>query len=313
MPTVQTQIADLVPNAGVLSNIVVKQYRANNSLLSSGVAVTGPEADLLMTGGRQIQSLNFINKVDTTEYNHSSDDFDAKGGTGKIDATEYMALRQDLNWGWAYTDLVRLVTKYDVRGGLVSAIPLYWSEVAENIAVAGIKGVLAVAPELISGEVTDTFDPDALIDAAATTRDPRAKKTMFVSRKTFAKLQKRQRTAGIAPSVADFGVYQFDGYSVIITDVFGDEMTVIATEGALVNAAGVLPSQIGMEIKRDADAGAGGGGEILRTRMSIVNQVQGASYKGTAKPSLATLATAASWELVGSLEDIGIRAVLHAA
>lgn len=108
--TIQTRIADLAPNPAVLSNIVIKNYKAKNSLVTSGVAVTGPEVDLLMSGGSQIQGLTFVNKVDTTQFNYSSDDFDEKGATGKITGAGYSALRHDLNWGWAYTDLVRVRT-----------------------------------------------------------------------------------------------------------------------------------------------------------------------------------------------------------
>jgi hypothetical protein len=312
--TVQTRIADLVANPGVLSNLVQAKFRINNSLISSGVAVTGPEVDLLMTGGSNIQSLNFVNKVDTTAFNHSSDDFDEKGATGKITAAPYSALRIDANWGWAYTDLVKMITKYDVKGGLVSAIPMYWSEVGENMAVASMKGALAKATTLTSGVVTDAFNPDAFIDAAATMDDPRAQKTLFVSRKTYAKLQKLQRNDFIAPSAANFNIGRFEGYNLIITEAFGDTKTVIATEGALVFASGLIPGTTGMEIIRDGNAGNGGGGEILRTRLSLVpGMPQGFSYSGAIKPTLAQLATAANWTKVADDAFIGIRAVNHAA
>ncbi|MBT2244571.1 hypothetical protein JQK15_13585 [Sphingobium sp. BHU LFT2] len=314
--TVQTNIADLVgANPGVLANLVLAKYRVNNSLISSGVAVTGPEVELLMSGGAQVQRLNFVNKVDTTAFNHSSDDFDEKGATGKITAEPYQALRIDANWGWAYTDLVKIITKYDIKSGtLAGAIPMYWSEVGENMAVASMKGALAKATTLTSGVVTDAFNPDAFIDAAATMDDPRAQKTLFVSRKTYAKLQKLQRNDFIAPSAANLNIGRFEGYNLIITEAFGDNKSVVATEGALVFATGVTPGLIPMEIIRDGNAGNGGGGEILRTRMSLVaGHPQGFSYTGPLKPSLVQLATASNWTKVAQDQFIGIRAVNHAA
>ena len=84
----QTRIEDLVgTDAGALSNLVAKRFAANNSLVTSGVAVTGPEADILMQGGSAIQKMNHLNKVDTSVFNYSSDDFDEKGATGKITAS----------------------------------------------------------------------------------------------------------------------------------------------------------------------------------------------------------------------------------
>lgn len=314
MPTTQTRISDLVANPGALSNVVLAKYRVKNSLIASGVAVTGPEVDLLMSGGSQIQGLNFINKVDTSTFNYSSDDFDEKGATGKISASPYMALRHDANWGWAYTDLTRIITKYDVKGGVSSAIPMFWSEVGENVAVASMKGVLAAVPALTSGVNTDAFDVSKIIDVCATMDDPQSRKTLFISRKTLAKLQKTNLGSFTPLAQSDLGFASYAGYGLIITEAFGDNMTVVAQEGALAFAAGLVPGTIGMEIDRDANAGNGGGGEILRTRLSIVAAPQGFSYVGAVKPGLATLALAASWnKVVADNTMIGFRAVKHAA
>ncbi len=309
----QTRIADLVPNPGVLSNVVTQTFRAKNSLITSGVAVGGPEVDLLMAGGSQLQGLNFINKVDTSTFNYSSDDFDEKGAVGKITSGSYMALRHDINWGWAYTDLVKMITKYDIRTGLVGAIPLFWSEVAENMAVASMKGVLAKTAALTTGVVADVFDLDKLIDSASTMDDPRSQKTLFISRKTLAKLQKSNRNAYVSAAETNLGFDTYAGYNLIVTEAFGDTMTVIAQNGALAFSAGLIPGEIGMEIGRDIHAGNGGGGEVLRTRLSVVVAPQGFSYTGATKPNIAGLASSANWQQVADTSLIGFRAVRHAA
>ena len=307
--TIQTQISDLVANPGVLSNVVTKTFVTRNALITSGVAVNGPEVDLLMTGGSYIQGLNHINKVDTSTFNYSSDDFDEKGATGKVTASPYMALRHDVNWGWAYTDLVRLVTKYDVNGGLVSAIPMFWSEVAENIAVASMKGALAKTAALTTGLTTEAFDIDKTIDAAATLEDPRSRKVWYLSRRTLAKLQKLNKNAYVPAAQHDFGFATFADNRLVITEAFGDTKIVIAQDGAFAFGAGLVPGTLGMEIARDANAGNGGGGEILRTRLSVVVAPQGFSYIGAAKPGLTALALPANWSQVASNADVGFRAV----
>lgn len=311
----QTQIADLVgSNPGALANVVNKTFAANNSLITSGLAVGGPEVDLLMTGGSYVQGLNYVNKVDTTQFNYSSDNYDEKGATGKITASPYMALRHDINWGWAYTDLVRMITKYDVKGGVTGAVPLYLSEVSENLAVAAMNGALGAAPELVLGEDTDAFDLDALIDAGATMADPRARKIFFGSRKTIAKLQKMNKSAYQPASETGLAFDVWANHFVIQTEEFGDSRAIIGTEGAFAFGTGLVPGTIGMETQRDINAGNGGGGEILRVRLSIVASPQGFSWKGAAKPGLTGLANAANWELTESdLSNIGFRAINFAA
>lgn len=317
--TIQTRIADLVPNPTVLSNIVIKNYKAKNSLISSGVATTGPEVDVLMSGGSQMQGLTFVNKVDTSTFNYSSDDFDEKGATGKITGAGYTALRHDLNWGWAYTDLVKMITKYDVRAGITSAIPLFWSEVGENIAIASMKGALAKTAALTTGVVADAFDLKNIVAVAATMDDPRSRKTLFMSNKTFAKLQVSNiSTVGVMNSDAQLNVQTYAGYNIVLTEAFGDTKTLIAQEGAIAFSAGLVPFEVGAEICRDGNAGNGGGGEILRTRLSIVAAPQGFSYTpsvaGNTKPGLAGLATAANWtQTETDNRFIGFRAINHAA
>lgn len=121
-----------------------------------------------------------------------------------------------------------------------------------------------VAAALTTGAVADAFDLDKLIDAASTMDDPRAQKTLFISRKTLAKLQKANRNAYVPAADTDLGFDQFAGYNLIITETFGDNLTVVAQNGALAFGAGLVPGEVGMEIDRDPNAGNGGGGEILR-------------------------------------------------
>lgn len=312
--TIQTQISNLVASPAVLSNVVLAKYRTKNSLITSGVAVTGPEVDILMQGGSQIQGLNFINKVDTSAFNYSSDDFDVKGPTGNIAATPYMALRHDLNFGWAYTDLVKIITKYDVQGGISAAIPMYWSEVGERLAVASMKGAIAKTAALSVGANTDAWALNNVIDACATMDDPQSNKTLFVSRKTLAKMQKMNANAYVPTAETNLGFASFAGYNLIVTESFGDNLTVIAQDGALAFGAGLVPGTVGMEICRDGNAGNGGGGSILRARLSVVVAPQGFSYVGAAKPGETALATAANWvQTVTDNALIGFRAVKHAA
>lgn len=305
--TIQTRISDLVPSPGVLANVVAKAYATKNTLVSSGIATTGPEVDLLMSGGSQIQGLNFVNKVDTTKYNHSTDDYDQKGAVGKVNAGRYSALRQDLNWGWATTDLVRMITRFSPTGYVEQAIPLYWGEVGEHIATASMRGAIAADAALTLNLATDDLSLEMLVDAG--TDFSGGVQNIVVNRKGEAKFKKLNINAYTAAKDTDLNVANFAGYNIFVKEDLADGEMIVAGNGALAFATGVIPGTIPMVITRSEDAGNGGGGEVLRTRRSFVVAPQGFDYKGTTAPVLEDLADADSWARVADLDDVAFRLV----
>lgn len=312
--TVYTSISDMTGgNPVALTNVVAKTFKTHNTLISSGIATTSPEVDVLMNGGSKVQTLTMINKVDTSKYNHSSDNYDEKGEVGKITAGRYTVLRQDLNWGWGYTDLMQIVTKYNIRAGLAGAIPMFWNEVFERIAVNSARGAIASNASLTSGSATTAFSLELLIDGA--TDFDGDLQTIVVSKKTEAKLKKMNINAYTAAGKTDLNVANFAGYNVLVSRDIADTEALIFGNGALAFGFGATPGLIPVEYKRDADAGNGGGGEILRVRQSGVCTPQGFSYKGSVKPDLVELATAEKWELAPAfnLNEIAMRRVVFKA
>lgn len=305
--TIQTRIADLVPNPAMLANVVGRTYATKNSLVTSGIATTGPEVDLLMSGGSHVQGLSFINKVDTTQYNHGSDDYDQKGAVGKITAGRYSALRQDVNWGWATTDLVRMITKFAPTAYVEQAIPLFWGEVGENMATAALLGAIASDASLTLGLATTVLSLDMLVDAGTDFKG--GIQNIIVNRKTEAKFKKMNINAYVPAKDTDLNVANFAGYNLFVKDDLADGELIIAGNGALAFATGVVPGTVPMVITRSEDAGNGQGGEVLRTRRSFVVAPQGFDYKGSTSPSLATLADAASWSKVADRDDVAFRLV----
>ncbi|MBD8734893.1 hypothetical protein [Sphingomonas sp. CFBP 13706] len=316
--TTQTRISDLVASPGVLAPLVAQRFKINNTLITSGLAVTSALVQSLMNGGSQDQGVKFINKVDTTQFNHSNDNYDDKGAVGKLTGGSYTAHRFDLNWGWAYTDMLNIITKFDPHTYLPAvAIPLFWNEVAENFAVASMKGAIASDAEMTLDGGTSAFSVDMIIDAEVELDGPAT--NLIVSKRTLAKLKKANAAAYQGPQ-SDVNIHfaKYADYNLIVTEAFGDETTIIASDGALAFATGVVPGEVAMEYGRDVDAGNGGGGEILRTRRSLVVAPQGFSYTGTIgeneieKPSLAQLANADMWDRKAGLDFIGFRAIKHA-
>jgi hypothetical protein len=314
-PTVQTQIADfqkLVGDGAITFNAALSQYRANNKLLSSGLVITSPEVAVLMGGGSQIQTLGYINRVDTTKFNHSSDDYDQKGKTGKIGTSNYQALRMDLNWGWAYTDLFKIVTKYNPEGILANALPYFWGDVSENIMVSSLKGSLAADASLTAvTAATTNFSIDMLIDAESDMNSETG--GIIVSRRTLARMKKDNKNAYVAASDQKIHFSTYNDYKVIVSDAFGDDTTVVVAPESLAFGAGATPNLVPTEIERDANAGNGGGGNIFHTRLSVAAHPQGMSYDGAPKPELTDLANGANWKLAVDRKLIGFRAIKHKA
>lgn len=309
--TTQTRISDLVPNPGVLANVVAKAYATKNTLVASGIATSGEEVDLLMAGGSQIQGLNYINKVDTTQYNHASDDYDQKGAVGKVSAAGYMALRQDLNWGWATTDLVRMITRFAPTGYVEQAIPLYWGEVGEHIATASLRGAIAADAALTLDLSANALSLEMLVDAGTDFKG--GVQNIIVNRKGEAEFKKLNINAYVSAKQTDLNVANFAGYNLFVKEDLADGEMIVAGNGALAFGTGVLAGVTPMVITRDEGAGNGQGGEILRTRRSFVVAPQGVSYKGTTAPSLAALATAANWDVVADLDEVAFRLVKFSA
>lgn len=316
--TTQTRIADLVPNPGVLANIVAKTYAAKNTLVSSGIATTGPEVDALMSGGSQLQGLSYINKIDTTQYNHATDDYDQKGAVGKVTAGRYMALRQDINWGWATTDLVRMITRFAPTGYAEQAIPLFWSEVGENMATASLLGAIGADASFTLNLATKDLSLEMLVDAGTDFKG--GVQNVIVNRKTEAKFKKLNINAYVPAKDTDLNVAQFAGYNVFVKDDIADGEMIVAGNGALAFGTGVLAGVTPMVITRDEGAGNGQGGEILRTRRSFVIAPQGASYKGDTAPNVLgstaeaavyakSLRNPANWSIVADRDDVAFRLV----
>ncbi len=306
--TTQTRISDLVPNPGVLANVVAKTYATKNTLVASGIATTGPEVDLLMSGGSQIQGLSYVNKVDTTKYNHSTDDYDQKGAVGKVTTSRYSALRQDVNWGWATTDLVRMITKFAPTAYVEQAIPLFWGEVGENMATASMLGAIAANADMTIGDGTDALGLDLLVDAG--TAFVGGGQNIIVNRKGEAAFKKLNINAYVSAKQTDLNVANFAGYNLFVKEDLADGEMILAGNGALAFATGVIPGTVPMVVTRSEDAGNGGGGEVLRTRRSFVVAPQGFDYKGTTAPDLDDLKDAASWAVAAkSLDEVAFRLV----
>lgn len=308
-----TTIASLVPSEKLLANRVDLITRTQNTLVTSGLAVqAGEEGALLMRGGPRKGSLSYINPLNTDEVNVSTDT-DVDGKTGRITADEYSCVRHDLNYGWKYFDLTRMITMYDAKGGIEAAIGEYWDDQAQKLGLASIKGALASAEDdLVFGDGTDAFSRDLLIDAAATAEEyAESFNLMIVSAKNHAKLKKDRLNYTQGETGVRLPVY--NDMKVVVSNLFGEDSALIARTGALAFHTGTVPFETPIEIERSASKGTGGGREILWSRRSFVAHPQGFNFLGAVAQAPAAMANAANWSMVLDPKFIGFRLVKFVA
>lgn len=318
MATVGSTIFDLVPSEKVMGATIDMFLNADNALVTSGLVATSPAVDAVAAGGPRKASIPFLNPLQTVDtgvavVNVSNDDITDQGNVSKLTGDEFTVLRHDLNNAWGYNDLATMVTRYNAQGGISAGIGTYWQSIEMHIAMKSILGCIGTNVGLTFDEAdTDPFSYEMVVDAAATGGIyADAFDVLAVSPKTYAKMRKDQAgfTAG-ADTASRFD--EWYGFKLIKTKVFGDNKTLLARSGALARGEGVPAGLVSLEIERLANAGNGGGSNILHSRRSIVLHPQGFSYKGAVGVAPAALATSSNWELaVDDLEQIGFRMISH--
>ncbi|MGA1850471.1 hypothetical protein VH570_06495 [Sphingobium sp. HT1-2] len=318
MAITNTKILDLVPNEKILGQTINALMAEKHELITSGLAARGPEVDAVASGGPRKASIPYLNPLSTDKVNVSTDDLTVAGDVGKMTADEFTVLRHDLNYSWATADLTRMVTQFNVQGGISAGIAAYWNGIVSKIAALSLKGALAADADLTFGAVDDEFSL-AQVALAAATAGVYADQfdTLIVSPLRKAKMIAANESAFVAKSdtKADFDTWA--GKKLIVSNVFGDETSILARSGALALGYGTVA--VPTEIERVANGANGGGGDILHSRISPVVHVQGFDYLGAVAPAItpatgtSVLGDAASWGRKVPLEMIGFRAIRHAA
>jgi hypothetical protein len=309
MAIVNTKITDLVKDEKALDVAVNLILPAKNELVNSGLTVRGPEVDAVAGGGPRKASLQYLNPLGTDEVNVSTDNILDEGNIGSMSADEYMVLRHDLNYGWGFTDLTRMVTQYDAEGGIRAGIAQYWATQYMKVLTSTLKGIKGVVGETA---VTGAFDMGAIYDEAAKTGMLQDQfNVMMVSPALYAKLQGQEQNGFIPASKTNTRIAEFQGFNVLRTATLTADELVLGRTGAISFGEGVPAGLLTTEIERRANAANGGGADILHSRRSFVVHPQGFSYKGNI-PTKGTnvftnLEAKASWELEVPIEQVGFR------
>lgn len=320
MTTNSTTIQNLVGlTEKVLGETVNVLLKDNNTLLTSGLAVTSPVVDAVAGGGSRVASLAYINPYPTDSVNISNDDINKDGDVIGTTAGTFMALRSDLNEGFGFTDMQAAITKWSGKGEAPAMIADYWNGVYTKMGVSSIVGALKVSTSLTytAAACVPLYNAAMLAGATAGTHADDFD-ILIVHPVDYANMRIDNKIPFIPGSQTESRFDEWGGFKLVKSKAFPAGTAVMARTGALAFGTGLPVPFIETEYERLANRGNGGGADILHSRRSVVVQPQGFSWKGGVAPTVLkngstapALETAANWELILSdIEQIGFRKIV---
>lgn len=292
-----------------------------NELVQSGLTATSPVIDKVASGPRKA-SVPFLAPLEVNNINVGTDNINDEGNIESMEADEFMTMRLDLNNGWGFTDVQRIVTQYDAKGGVAGMLSDWQNGVDKKLLAAALKGVrgATIAADTreedpqngIVFDVPGGFDMGAVFAAAATAEEwSDLFKIMVVSHGRYAKMQAEEKSGFLLPSQTGSQFANYRGYTLLKTTELTDDQVINARLGAVAYGTGNPEGQVPVEYERRANSGNGHGADILHKRFSRVIHPQGLDYKGPiAKKGdnvFNLLSNAANWELKLPAAQFGFR------
>lgn len=308
----------------------VQQFtKVKSNLIRSGAfAMDEQLAGYIGGAGLTFNAPSWKDLADTDD-NISSDDPDIYSTPDKTGTLQEICVRLSRNKSWSAMDLVGTLAGSDPMQSIASRVSDYWVRRLQNTVMATIAGVYADNAAAPTGGDTHTlndmtvdikgasfsagvtnFSTEAFIDAGQTMGDSSGDLSLVVMHSVvYTRAKKNNLIDFITDSINGqaISIPTFLGNVVIVDDRMpvtgGVFETWLFGRGAIRGAMGTPP--VGTEVERKADAGNGGGQDIMYTRQEWIIHPSGHAYIGTPAnggPSNAAtannLAAAASWRRV---------------
>lgn len=304
-----------------------------NRFVSSGVLVEHPQLSAMASIGGNIGEMPFFNPLSTSGEPDYTDDDPSHTATPANITTGAMLWRlASMHKSWSTMDLARELALKDPLGAIASRIGHWWATQLQKRLIYSALGVLANnvaadSSDMLKNVATDSADtitddelisPEVILDAAQTMGDAKEMLTAIALHSVvYTKLQKQDFIDFIQPSGTNISIPMLFGkYSVIVDDglpaVAGTNRTtytsILFSQGAFGHGRGTVmkPS----ELERVANAGYGGGQDILHSRRADIIHPMGASFisgsVAAQSPTLAELALAANWDRKWERKNIGL-------
>lgn len=316
------QIADIYEPATFARRSQLAQTRLNRFLAAGLIARDPLIAAQFATGGR-IGEIAHIDALGLNEPNYSSDDPAVKSTPKKITTGKQTLRLASRNESWSSMDLARELALQDPVEGITNSIGRFWAADDEKRLINSCLGLLADNVANFSGDMlisvandlataildADKIHGDAVVDVCQTLGDHSFNISAIAMHSVpFATLQKLKLVEWIKRDATTLAIPTYLGKRVVVDDslpavagtnritytsvLFGDAVFGMADTKVL-NAS---------EMKRDPDAGNGGGQDTIHSRVANVLHPMGFSFLSAsvaaASATYAELANAANWTRV---------------
>jgi hypothetical protein len=294
-----------------------------NAFASSGILVPDPQIAAQISGGGRLGEIPYFGPLANNEPNYSTD-VSANKSTpeqiaGKLDKFR-LAL---MNNSWSTMDLARALGLKDPLQGIINKVGQWWATVEQTRFIKLLLGILADNVANDSGDMVydiSTDDAAAIADAerisasavllAAQTMGDHADALMALAVHSVVATRLRlQNVTSFVSSAADANV-QIEMYLGKYRLIVDDSLPAVAgtnriTYTSILFAAGAaaretVPAPVASELKRDPDAGVGGGQDTLFSRRHVLLHPYGFQFTSTTvagvTPTLAECILEANWD-----------------
>ena len=329
------QLAD-VYNPLVFAQAEQEKQIQLNRFIQSGVAVMDPRLNAMASTGGNIGELPFYQPLGTEEPNYSTDNPATLSTPAKITSSKMVYRLAAQNKSWSAMDLAAELALADPVAAITGRIGQYWATNNEKRIIKSVRGLIADniandSKDMIldisvaaGGTVSDAnrIDGNAVIDTVQTLGDHgELLSAMAMHSVIYRRLQKLNLIDFIPDARGEINIPTYMGKAVIVDDslsgitydtskVYFDTILFGADAIALGEGMPTTPS----EIKRNPDAGNGGGEWQIYSRRSDIIHPLGFKFTSSSvagqSATQAELATAANWDRVYNRKSV-VMAVLR--
>lgn len=281
---------------------------ARSNLVKSGIAKIDPViAELCKTAIGSFVELPFFKSILATNT------VEATVLTNNTTLTpEQIAAGQDRapiffrGKAFGTNDVDNMIAGKDPMKALGDGLADYWNAERQTRLIKILAGIFGTSGVLTSHQVTGTeFDPDLLLDAAATLGDRKTNIVAYaMNTTTETAFLKTFASSLYRPSDTPFTLSTFNGKAVVVDDAISDGEIYLFGEGSV--AINPCACDNAFEAFRDPLSSSSG----IVTRDASIVHVRGVKYKAdTANPGNSVLATPATWERVWESKFINVAQV----
>ena len=324
-----TQLADLTIVPSIFTRNMVLESLNLDRFIQSGVAVVDNDANAFLNGpiGGQTYNPRYIGPLADVDPNISTDDPAVKSVPNKITGVKNTAVRQSLNQSWSVMDLAVDLNGSDPVAVIQSQIAKYWLTVRQKRTLLSLKGVVAdsvanhqsdLATDLSSGTgAAALISAEAIIDARQQLGDHDSLlRGMAVHSVVLSTMRKLNLIDTIPFSRGEINMPSYLGLPLLVddgmtVDTSGSDTlyyTYLFGPGAI--ALGYGSPKVPYEVKRDPDAGNGGGQETVFSRVEWIVHPQGYQFGLSETPTPAQLEAAANWTRAWERKRIPLAAII---